>query len=261
MPIIYEPKGRAAEYSHLAANIYSGCSHGCKYCYAPAVLRQSREQFNQPSQRKNLLAQVEKETPKYAGTDKRVLLCFTCDPYQHLNDAVGLTRQVMIRLQQQSIPFQVLTKGGGRAVPDFDLYSKRDAFATTLTFLDAARSAEDESQAATPDNRIAAIESAKQRGIETWVSLEPVIDPAESLAIIEQTADFVDHYKIGKLNHQATEITADDWRRFGIAAVELCEKLGKSYYVKDDLAALMPGVAIHNTDTRIAQAAPAGQSH
>ena len=39
MGYIYEPKGRAREYGELALNLYSGCRHGCKYCYVPAVLR------------------------------------------------------------------------------------------------------------------------------------------------------------------------------------------------------------------------------
>ena len=27
--VIYEPRGRAREYSPLAVNLYRGCSHGC----------------------------------------------------------------------------------------------------------------------------------------------------------------------------------------------------------------------------------------
>lgn len=38
MRIIYEPKGRAREYANLAANLYSGCIHGCVYCYVPQFL-------------------------------------------------------------------------------------------------------------------------------------------------------------------------------------------------------------------------------
>ena len=34
MNVIYEPKGRAREYSELACNLYRGCTHGCRYCYA-----------------------------------------------------------------------------------------------------------------------------------------------------------------------------------------------------------------------------------
>ena len=30
---LYEPTGKAAEYSPWAVNFYPGCSHNCKYCY------------------------------------------------------------------------------------------------------------------------------------------------------------------------------------------------------------------------------------
>ena len=31
MPVIYEPKGKAREYSPYACNLYIGCSHRCQY--------------------------------------------------------------------------------------------------------------------------------------------------------------------------------------------------------------------------------------
>jgi len=45
MPIIYEPSGKALEYSPLAANLYAGCGHRCVYCYAPLALKRTREMF------------------------------------------------------------------------------------------------------------------------------------------------------------------------------------------------------------------------
>ena len=45
MSIIYQPKGKAREYSPLAANLYLGCNHGCKYCYAPSIRFQTRQDF------------------------------------------------------------------------------------------------------------------------------------------------------------------------------------------------------------------------
>ena len=39
MDVVYKPRGRAREYSELACNLYRGCTHGCRYCYAPASMR------------------------------------------------------------------------------------------------------------------------------------------------------------------------------------------------------------------------------
>jgi len=30
---IYNPSGKAGEYSYWACNFYKGCSNGCTYCY------------------------------------------------------------------------------------------------------------------------------------------------------------------------------------------------------------------------------------
>ena len=30
---IYEPSGKAAEYSNWACNLYNGCPHSCTYCF------------------------------------------------------------------------------------------------------------------------------------------------------------------------------------------------------------------------------------
>jgi DNA repair photolyase len=86
-----------------------------------------------------------------------------------------------------------------------------------------------------PTERIKALQEAHSLGIHTWASLEPVIDPDQSLELIRQTKDFVDEYKIGRWNHdpRADRI---DWKTFAEEAVELCREFGKRYYVKKDLA-------------------------
>lgn len=248
MPIIYVPRGRALEYSLLAINHYKGCSHSCVYCYARKMMSTfTGENFEEPTARYGIIDNLIKEAPRYAGTDKRVLLCFTCDPYQQLDVTEKVTRSVIEVLKNNDIPFQVLTKGGLRAVRDFDLYTAGDAFATTLTFTNEALSAAKEPGAALPAERIKAIQIAHEANIETWVSLEPVLDVEQSLEIIRMTSDFVDLFKIGKLNHFHSEI---NWRDFGIRAIELCHELQKKYYVKNDLAEWLKGIEFTNVDTR-----------
>lgn len=250
MPIIYEPKGRAAEYSLLAINHYEGCDHKCKYCYVPLMPQwKDRDFFNTPARpRKDVLDRIEKEIPKYAGTDKRVLLCFMGDPYPKIDFELRITRQIIKMLVNNSIPFQVLTKAGTRAARDFDLYTGKDAFAVSLAFLDDEKAREYEPFAAPPKSRIEALHLAKAWDIETWVSLEPVIDEKESLEIIKKTANVADLYKIGKLNHYKSDI---NWRKFGMAAVRLCRQLGKNYFIKKDLAELMTDFQFCSVDNRI----------
>lgn len=198
-----------------------------------------------------MLAALDADARRYTHTRKLVLLCFTCDPYPaDLSPECSITRAGIQCLRRYGIPFQVLTKGGARACSDFDLYSPRDAFATTLTWRTSEESLEMEPRAALPADRIDAIRLAKSLGIRTWVSLEPVFEPADALSWIDETQEFVDLYKVGTLNHSPAAKTID-WRSFGISAIQRLEALGKPYYIKDDLAKHLAGVTIHNTETRM----------
>ena len=257
---IYTPKGRAREYAALACNVYRGCDHGCTYCYAPSATRRSRKDFQNVTTRgPDFLRRVERDAAKYAaaGVTGQVLLCFTGDAYCNLDVSEQITRRVIRVLHAHGLSFQVLTKGGSRALRDLDLYRPGDAFATTLTFApdflgggDETRSQTFEPGAASPANRIATIEKFHRAGVPTWVSLEPVLDPTEALTLIEVARPFVDLFKVGTLNYHPLAKSID-WRRFGQNAIALLKSLGytrikadqasecnsanKGYYVKRDL--------------------------
>lgn len=51
--------------------------------------------------------------------------------------------------------------------------------------------------------------------------------------MIKQSLNFVDQYKIGKLNHIENDT---DWNKFLVDVVTLLRKNNKQFYIKDDLA-------------------------
>lgn len=258
MSLIYEPNGRAREYAELACNVYTGCDHACVYCYAPSATFKDRNDFIASKPRKDFITKLEKEASGLwaQGKGGQVLLSFTCDPYQALDVSEQTTRQTIEVLHRYGFKVCTLTKGGSRAMRDLDLFGTGDAFATTLTFTgDDNRWQEWEQAAASPIDRIETIQRFHSAGIPTWVSLEPTIDPAESLEIIRRTHYFVDLFKVGKLNYHKHANTVD-WRSFGNQAITLLDSLGyrremnhdavqmasrdnQMYYVKHDLAQLL----------------------
>ena len=168
----------------------------------------------------------------------KILLCFTCDPYTPEEMKLMITREAIKILHANGVAVNILTKGGLRAVRDFDLlaaHPELSRIGATLTFDEMHDSLNWEPHAACPAYRYEMLSQAKAKGIETWASLEPVIDPEQTLKIIERTLGFVDHYKLGRWNYdkQANEI---DWADFLKCAVELLEANKASYYIKKDLA-------------------------
>jgi DNA repair photolyase len=233
--VIYEPKGAAREYCALCVNLYSGCSHGCSYCYAPSCLRRSRQDFARATPRKDILKNIEKEAPAFAG--KEVHLCFTTDPYQPIEAHNHITRKTLQIFNQHNVTARILTKGAKLAARDFDLLKKNGGyFGVTLTYDNAADSLRVEPGASLPQERLAALRMAKEHGIPTWVSFEPVVDPCQALNLICHTLEegIVDEYKVGKWNHSA-EAKNIDWHAFVHQAMALLDSHGAKYYIKNEL--------------------------
>ena len=92
--------------------------------------------------------------------------------------------------------------------------------------------------AATIEDRVTAIDDAHSRGIKTWVSLEPVIDPGQALQLIRQLHPIVDHWKIGKINYNKEIENKVDWLEFRSKVLNLLHSLGADYYIKNSLSEL-----------------------
>lgn len=239
--IIYAPRGQAGEYAPLAANPYRGCGHKCAYCYVPLAIKINRDEFNAGAiERPSFLNLLHKDGIKYQslGIRQQVMLSFTTDVY-HPGDNT-LTRDVIKTLQQYGLGVCVLTKGGTRSLRDSDLFRRdRDCFASTLTSLDDKFSQKWEPDAALPGDRMDALKHFHDRGIFTWVSLEPTLDTESSLEIIEKTYKFVDLYKIGRVNYLPMTKTTD-WKLYTHRIIELVNKLGVKHYIKKDLQPFLP---------------------
>lgn len=223
---IYEPRGKAREYADLALNIFTGCTNGCEYCYAPAVLRKTPEQFEQAIIRHGILEATVRQlgSGDYAG--KTIHLCFTCDPYPS-DMPTMITREIIEAIHDAGANVQILTKNAISAMRDFDILGERDMFGVSFT----GAPPEIEPRSDSCLMRLSALRTAKEAGIGTWVSIEPVYDPASVYSVIE-SCDFIDVFKIGKLNHRKSDI---DWRRFGEQAERLCREHGRNYIIKESL--------------------------
>lgn len=240
MKPIYQPKGRAREYGDYAINIYTGCNHGCSYCYARKMKERYTPKgcictFDMPTVRPGIVEAVQRQLEREKITEKLIHICFTCDPYPADIDTAP-TREIIQAIKNSGNHVQILTKGGKRAVRDFDLLDDKDRFGVTITG-PAQWVSQNEPKAALCGERLHTLEIAHEQGVYTWVSLEPVFFPDMVYKVI-QRGSFIDLFKIGKLNYVPSEIK---WAEFGEKAERLCREYKRNYYIKEDLRAEMEG--------------------
>jgi len=237
MPFIYQPAGKAYEFAHLALNHYWGCPGGCVYCYGPAFCHTTPERFHgRPYARKGVLEGLRKELPAFTGTNDPIMLSFICDPYQDLDIGLELTREVLKLMVEHDAPFAILTKQGDRAPRDFDLMARgRARFGVTLTVNTVAEQQFWEPRCGDYRERLRALVLAHNEGIRTWASLEPIIHVEDTIWFLEQTADFVDEFKVGRLNYHEYAKTIN-WPAAKERVIDTVKKLGieNKVYLKKD---------------------------
>ncbi len=234
--MIYEPRGKAREYSPLAVNLYTGCGHQCSYCYVPRVLHMDRYDFdNNPKARERSIEQLIKSAKKYTGTKNQVLMSFTTDPYNPLNDKLQLTTEALKIFLNYKIPVAILTKSGIKPLKDLStikLFDNHIKVGASLTYDNDNDSKRIERGAALPSERIEMLKQFHLNGVHTWVSFEPIIHFEQTINLIERTIAYVDEYQFGKLSGDKQ---LRDWKSFINRIIPMMRINNKRFYIKQTL--------------------------
>lgn len=182
-------------------NAYSGCEHGCIYCFArpshayhdlsPGLDFESRL-FCKPN-----AAQLLREALGRPGYSVRpIALGTNTDPFQPIEDKWRITRSVVAVLAETRHPLTITTKSD-RVVRDLDLLAPMAvedlcAVAISVTSLDPRIAMTLEPRAPAPERRLTAVRRLADAGVPVYVSIAPVI-PAitdhELEHIIERAAE------------------------------------------------------------------------
>jgi DNA repair photolyase len=243
---IYNPSGKAGEYSYWGCNFHVGCSNGCTYCYCKkgilaGVMGQDRPQLKKFFEHETHALDIfHKELVQNLQELKEhgLFFSFTTDPM--LPETIDLTWDAVGMAVYKKVPVKILTKctwwvddwledsknfGGGVENPE--LY----AFGFTLTGHD-----ELEPGASTNQERIEAMEKLHNAGFKTFSSIEPIIDFESSYRMIEQTLNFCDLYKVGLMSGGKYDKKDAQW--FMTKILIACSCNHTKVYIKDSLIKL-----------------------
>lgn len=240
MKVIYEPSGQAREYAELACNLFVTCPAMCEYCWAPLVLRKDRkEYYGKARARKDIFPKLLSDLHEMrdCGDRREVLFSFVGDPY---GDPYGtLISAVLGEVERCRINATVLTKFGFRARYDFGLMDRSGIrFGQTICMMNDMVRTWWEPFASPIVERVQALKLAKEAGVRTWVSLEPVVHPEEAIQVVKELHEWVDEWRVGKLNYQESRI---NWVEFAWEMKETLDGLGAKYRFKEDLEKYLKG--------------------
>lgn len=236
------------EYADFSLNHVLGCSHGCKYpCYAYMMKKRSGtikdyEDWCRPRLVENAVELVKKDLVKFKGQITNVQLCFATDPFMYKQtDLHDVSLELIKVINHEEIPCVVLTKGV--YPPGFpkngDLHADNEYGISIVSQNERFRERY-EPGTAPYSERIDALRALHEKGLKTWVSIEPYPTPnilKQRLTNILDRIQFVDKIIFGKLNYNRTVSEYKNSKAFynsrTLEVINFCKAYEKEYYIKN----------------------------
>jgi len=157
-------------------NCYTGCSHGCVYCYARFMQR-----FHPHNEAWGKFVDVKINAPDALARQLRrakpgsVFTCSACDGWQPAEKHYKLTRICCEMLLSAGFRLNVLTKSK-LVLRDLDIFTGRDVcIGVTITTPDEKHARVWEPRSSSVAERVQILKEAKARGLETAVMFGPLL--------------------------------------------------------------------------------------
>jgi len=206
----------------LTFNPYSGCDHGCLYCYASSYV----QNFADCRPKKDQLSALRREAAKLKG--EIVSISNSSDPYPRMEANVGWTRLCLEILAESNCRIQIITKSN-IVTRDDDILSKvPSAVALTITTNDDNLAKILEPNAPSPTERIRAVQDLLAKGIPVSVRIDPIIPLVndQPQTLIATLADL----GVKHITSSTYKPKPDNWRRLSLAMPAIAEKLKPLYF-------------------------------
>ena len=225
----------------LTFNPYTGCDHGCVYCYATSYIAG----FSECKPKKDLLERLHREVSKFKG--EVISLSNSSDPYPKVEQYTGLTRRCLEILVENTCCIQIVTKSN-LVVRDDDLLKQvPSTVAFTITTDDDKLAKILEPNAPLPSQRLSAAEDLISQGIPVSVRIDPIIP-----FINDQPQKLIKTLAAIGVKHvtcSTYKAKPDNWRRLiAIMVPSAVEKLESLYFKEGER---MGGNVLLHRDLRL----------
>ena len=159
-------------------NLYRGCTHGCIYCDSRSACYQMNHAFEDIEVKEDAIEILRSQLQKKRHPSMISTGAMT-DPYLHLEEKLGLTRQALELVEELGFGITLLTKSD-RILQDLDLIQRinektKAVVQVTLTTSDDFMAAKIEPRVSVTSKRIRILQECQKRGIPTVVWLGPLL--------------------------------------------------------------------------------------
>jgi len=187
-------------------NPYTGCVHGCVYCYARFMKR-----FTAHSEAWGTFLDAKVNAPEVLSAElarrreplrEEVLLSSVTDPYQPPERKCRLTRRLLEVLLEHGAPISILTKSD-LVLRDIDLLQRFECCTVgfSLGMLDEELAHRMEPRASTPARRLLALRSLRDHGIRTYAFISPCLPGLTDLdKSVEAVSGIADEIGVEAIN-------------------------------------------------------------
>ena len=219
---------------------YTGCEHGCIYCYASSYIRD----FYRCRPKKDLIKRIRHDLDRLPK-NALISMSNSSDPYTPMESELKLTRSCLNEFLNRDLRLLVITKSD-LVTRDLDLLLKlRTAVTITITTLNGDITRKLEPNAPSPSRRLNAVSKLSSEGVPTGVRVDPIIPFINDDGLEDLLREIRD---AGARHVTASTLKPrwDGWKRLKEVFPEACfkleplyfkegERIGRSYYLPASL--------------------------
>lgn len=206
---------------------YTGCGHGCLYCYASSYIRN----FFDPRPKKALKDYLVKDLEKLP-LGAIIEMSTSSDPYTPPEADLKIAREAIREILKRGFKLLITTKSS-LVLRDLDLLARfrdRVVVAITITTLDNRVASLLEPGAPPPEVRLRVVNALSKSGIPTLVRLDPIVpyvnDDYTSIAKLVEGASLAGAFQITSSTYKAR---ADSLKRLVEAFPQVYTEIVEAY--------------------------------
>jgi DNA repair photolyase len=186
--ILTKANGFADSFDY-SLNPYSGCVFGCTYCYAAFFARSPalQQSWGQWVHVKTTALELLRKKRKKPLIDKSIYMSTVTDPYQPIEQELGLTRAILAELLQYHQVRLVVQTRAALVTRDIDLFSQFEHIQVNMTVTTDDEAVRRAFEPTCPPNarRLEAIRQVQEAGIQTAITMTPLLPVRDPLAFAE----------------------------------------------------------------------------